>query len=231
MKSYSKIIIFVLILLGSIGAGSATGFFAYKFGTESLQSINLPEVNPSQQLSQNKQLSSQQSTNFEFISEKNILVKVYDYVYYQKKITQGKEKSGQLPLSDSEDSTANSSPENSIQTLKLPLQGEDRGVIIEVADINLEQSSLLLTINLKNNGLEPVKFLYSFLDIKDEKNRSVSSVAEGLPEELPANGQNFSGTVKIPLALLSESQEISLLLTDYPEQQLQLKIPSIPILR
>ena len=223
MKSYSTIIIFLLILLGSIGAGSATGFYAYKFGTQSLESINSPEVNPSQKLANNNQLSSQKSTNLQFISEKDILVRVYDHVYYQKQATQEKQKSGQP--------SDQASTKNSTQTLKLPLQGEDRGVIIEVADINQEQSSLLLTVNLKNNGQQPVKFLYSFLDIKDEQNQSVSAIAEGLPEELPANGQNFSGTVKIPLALLSESKEISLSLTDYPDQELQLKIPSIPILR
>ena len=231
MKSYSTIIIFVLILLGSLSAGSATGFLAYKFGTKSLQSINSPEVNPNQKLTNNNQQSSQKSTNFQIIPEKDILVKVYDYVYYQKKAAQEKQKSGQSSAQASEKNTANSSPKKSTQRLKLPLQGQDKGVIIEVADINQEQSSLLLTVNLKNNGQQSVKFLYSFLDIKDDKNRSVSAVAEGLPEELPANGQNFSGTVKIPLALLNESEEISLSLTDYPDQELQLKIPSIPILR
>ena len=224
MKSYSKIIIFLLILLGSVGAGSATGFYVYKFGTQSLESINSPEVNPTEKLANNNQLSSQKSTSVQFISEKDILVRVYDHVYYQKQATQEKQKSAQP--SDQASAKKNSTP-----TLELPVQGEDRGVIIEVADINQEQSSLLLTVNLKNNGQQPVKFLYSFLDIKDEQNKSVSAVTEGLPEELPANGQNFSGTVKIPLALLSESQEISLSLTDYPDQELQLKIPSIPILR
>ena len=225
MKSYSALLIFLLILLGSLSAGGATGFMAYKFGTQSLQSVNSPEVNPSQKLAHNNQLSPGKPKSFQIIPEKDILVKVYDYVYYQKRATPDGQSSHRLS-----DKT-NSSPENSPQTLRLPLQGRDRGVTIEVADINQDQGSLLLTVNLKNNGRQPVRFLYSFLDIKDERNKTVSAITEGLPRELPANGQNFSGTVKIPLLLLNESQEISLSLTDYPGQQLQLKIPSIPVLR
>jgi hypothetical protein len=231
MKSHSTFLIFVLILLGSLSAGGATGFMTYKFGIQSLRNINSPETNSSQKLVNNHQPSSPKSTTFKIIPEQDILVKVYDYVYAQKKALQGEQTSNQPSAQPGAENSPNSSPDKPPQRLQLPLQGQDRGVIIEVADINQEQGTLLLTVNLKNNGQRPVKFLYSFLDIKDEQNKSVSAIAEGLPEELPANGQNFSGTVRIPLALLNESQEISLNLTDYPDQELQLTIPSIPILR
>ena len=59
----------------------------------------------------------------------------------------------------------------------------------------------------------------------------MSAITEGLPGELPADGQEFSGTVSIPTALLEDSKKLSLTLTDYPDQKLQLKMSEIPVVR
>jgi hypothetical protein len=39
----------------------------------------------------------------------------------------------------------------------------------------------------------------------------------------------FYGTVSIPTALLENAKEVSLTLTDYPGQKLQLQISGIPV--
>jgi hypothetical protein len=84
---------------------------------------------------------------------------------------------------------------------------------------------------MKNDGSNPVRFLYSFLNVTDDQGRALSAITEGLPGELPANSQEFTGTVSIPTALLEDAKKLSLTLTDYPDQKLQLKMAEIPVNR
>ncbi len=88
---------------------------------------------------------------------------------------------------------------------------------------------LLLRVKMQNKGADSVRFLYSFLDVTDDKGRTLSASTEGLPAELPANGPTFSGTVSIPTALLDDVNKVSLALTDYPAQQLKLEVSNIPV--
>ena len=89
--------------------------------------------------------------------------------------------------------------------------------------------ALLLKVKMQNKGADSVHFLYSFLDVTDDKGRTLSASADGLPAELPANGPTFSGTVSIPTALLDDVKRISLALTDYPAQKLRLEVSNIPV--
>ena len=91
--------------------------------------------------------------------------------------------------------------------------------------------SLLLKLNFKNEGAKAVQFLYSFLDVTDDQGRTLSANTQDLPEELPANGQIFSGTLSIPMVLLDDVKKLSLTLTDYPEQQLRLQVSNIPLIK
>lgn len=89
----------------------------------------------------------------------------------------------------------------------------------------------MLNVRLKNEGGDAVRFLYSFLNVTDNQGRALSAITDGLPGELPATGEEFSGTVSIPSALLEDAKTLSLTLTDYPDQKLQLKMSEIPIAR
>ena len=64
-----------------------------------------------------------------------------------------------------------------------------------------------------------------------EQGRALSAITEGLPGELPPDGQEYNGTVSIPSALIENAQKLSLTLTDYPDQRLQLKMSEIPVAR
>jgi hypothetical protein len=240
MNKNSTFMVLGFILASSLTAGAATGYIAYRFGSEALTGVKSPQENPTQKLTKSKNVSSQKSQSFQIIPEKDILVQVYDYVYAQKEASKTKteasktktENSSPQKSSQSKSETAAPSPQSSNSSAAkpdFPITGEDQGVKMEVANIYQEQGSLLLSVNLKNNSQNKVKFLYSFLDIKDEKNMSISAIADGLPPELPANGEEFSGKITIPLSLLSNSQTISMTLTDYPDQKITLNIPSIPI--
>ncbi len=120
---------------------------------------------------------------------------------------------------------------NSAKSTAFPIRNSSEGVTLEVSHTQLEGSSLTLNINMKNEGSESVRFLYSFIDVRDDRGRALSAIPDGLPAELPANGQNFSGKLRIPRTLLNKSQNISLTLTDYPDQKLELKLEKIPVAR
>ena len=98
-----------------------------------------------------------------------------------------------------------------------------------VVDAKRQGSAIILNVELKNDSPKAVNFLYSFLDIQDDQGRALSGITDGLPQLLPANGDNFSGTIKVPSVLLNGTKTVSLSLTDYPDQNLELSIGDIPV--
>lgn len=112
---------------------------------------------------------------------------------------------------------------------QFPLKSQDQGVTLVVNSASQLGDSLLLNITLKNEGTQAVQFLYSFLNVTDEQGRTLAAYTNGLPDELPANGEEFFGTVSIPIALLENAKKLSLALPDYPGQKLHLKISDIPV--
>jgi hypothetical protein len=110
-----------------------------------------------------------------------------------------------------------------------PVTAESEGVTLAVQSARYSGGDLLLKVKMQNKGTDSVRFLYSFLDVTDDKGRTLSASTEGLPAELPASGPAFSGTVSIPTALLDDVKKVSLSLTDYPDQKLKLEVSNIPV--
>ena len=194
-----------------------SGFLGFTLGHEALKSVSQPHINPIKKLTGTQE--SDQPKGFTIVKEREILVKVYDRIHGQK--TEAAEEQPQKTSSEPDEKKAS----------VFPLKTEDGGVVLEVLKANKDQDSLLLDISLKNNGSNPVRFLYSFLEVKNDQNQPLGAITDGLPGEIPASGKDFLGTVSVPLSLLDNAQEISLELTDYPDQKLQLEIPKIPVAR
>ena len=205
-----------------IGAGSVSAYFAFNMGHEALKGVEKPDINPSKKLV-GKPKTDEPRKGLTLVKERDVIVKFYNHTHgTQKKDTEKKpeaEKSVEAPQTEAEKLLA-----------KFPLKAQDGDVTMEVVKPSLDREAYLLNVTLKNDSRKAVKFLYSFLDVRDKEEKPLSAITDGLPAELPANGELFSGTVKIPLALLKDTKEISLTLTDYPEQRLQLRIPAIPVL-
>jgi hypothetical protein len=228
MKMNSAVVITSLFLLMMMGAGSVSAMFGYKLGYESLKGVSQPNVNPTRKL-RDAETSETENKGLVLVDERKILVKNYDYIdaHKNKKKTNTNEvKNEDKPAKETQESEEKDKKEQ-----VLALKTENQAILLEAVKISEEDVSLLLNVNLQNNGNRAVRFVYSFLEIKDDKNKILSAIAEGLPSELPANGNKFSGTVRIPLSLLRESEKLSLTLTDYPDQKIQLKIDNIPVLK
>lgn len=226
--------ILVSIMLGS---GMASGVYSYKMGYESLKGVSQPDVNPTKKLS-NSQKTSGEYQEFVPVKEKDILKKVDTYIKSKKnaksspaKANNQKDKSNEkkqssLNLLDSTDSN-----QKAKQTVSFPLKVQDQGVTLEVEKAIERGNSLLLDVTLQNHGEKAVQFLYSFLEVRDNQGNSLSAITNGLPAQLPANGENFRGKIQISGTSGREGQQLSMRLTDYPDQKLQLSIANIPVVR
>ena len=222
------LLIFVLLLM-MLAGGGASAYLGYLMGKEALKVVTQPDTNSQEPVGKTKtKVGSHKGLNI--IDEREILVNVHDHIFYETKKINNKNSTQSLiqPKSSlvSKESEQQTSPAGFV-----PIKDSSGGVTIEVAQAKFQNNSLVLGVNLKNEGSNPVRFLYSFMDIKDDQNRSLSAITEGLPGELPANGQEFQGNLIVPLSLLNNSRNISLTLKNYPEQELELKLEKISVTR
>lgn len=237
MKFNSTVALTLILLAMMLGAGFVSSMWGFTLGHEALKGVTQPDVRPTKKLADNQQTSSGKE-GVPILREEDILTNVNAYM-------NGK---GEQPKTDNKEAQANNSRQSETEEkpspepfsieasftstdskLKLPIKSQDRGVTLEVRSANQQGGSLLLNVSLKNEGGNAVRFLYSFLNVTDDQGRALSAITEGLPGELPANGEEFSGTVSIPTALLENAKKLSLTLTDYPDQKLQLKMSEIPV--
>ena len=225
MKFNSTVALTLILLVMMLGAGTVSALWGFTLGHEALKGVTQPDINPAKKLGDNRQVSEGQK-ELKFVDEREILIRVYDHTHGKGEKPRGAadkdEQEKQSAIEDGEDLA--STPRSNF-----PLKDRDQGVTLEVLKATQQEGSLLLDVKLRNDGSKAVRFLYSFLDVRDEQDRPLSAITDGLPGEVPANGENFSGTVRIPMALLNNAQQLSLALSDYPEQQLQLKISAIPV--
>ncbi|NEP43386.1 MAG: hypothetical protein F6K35_30845 [Okeania sp. SIO2H7] len=215
------ILVSLALLALMIGAGATTGSWGYKLGREALKGITQPDVRPTNSLTGSGSLSGKGEVVF--LKEKNILANVNKAIASGKVAEEKKAKENAGKEKEEKAKTATSAEK------KLPIVSKDRGVVLEVYKVRRWGNSLVLDVNLKNEGEQSVRFLYSFLNVTDSEGRVLSASTEDLPGEIPPNGRRYYGIVTIPLALLDDAKQLSLGLTDYPNQQLQLKMSGIPV--
>jgi hypothetical protein len=229
----------LILLAMMLGAGFVSAMWGFTIGHEALKGVTQPDVRPTKKLAENQQVSLGKE-GVPILREEDILVNVNEYIkgkIKDSKSENAEEKDNQADKTQSQQkptptpSATQASFTTTNPSLKLPVKSQDRGVTLEVRSATQQGGSLLLNVSLKNDGTNPVRFLYSFLNVTDDQGRALSAITEGLPGELPPNSEAFSGTVSIPTALLEDAKKLSLTLTDYPDQKLQLKMSEIPVAR
>lgn len=214
MKINPAVALTFILLTLMLGSGVISATWGFAIGREALKGITQPDSRPT-----NKVNRKGNDTR-----EELVLVKEEDVL-----------KTVKERMGDTGRSTAPSpasSPQSKADTptgAKLPLSAQDQGVTFQVTGIRRKGDALMLDVAMKNDGTQPVKFLYSFLNVTDDKGRVLTTDTTGLPAELAAKSDRFTGTVSIATSMLEDAQKLSLQLTDYPDQKLQLKMANIPI--
>ncbi|BAY13552.1 hypothetical protein [Calothrix sp. NIES-2098] len=231
MKLNSTVLLTLILLTLMLGAGSVSAFWGFTLGSSALKGVSTPDGRPTSKFTSSKS-SNSQSGNLALLKEEEILKIVKARIEGKTKAA----KSEKLDEDDEDTNTNKQKPEEKpteVAEEKLqkgfPVTAENKGVTFSVQSARYSGGDLLLKVKMQNKGADSVRFLYSFLDVTDDKGRTLSASTEGLPAELPANGPAFSGTVSIPTALLDDVKKVSLALTDYPAQQLKLEVTNIPV--
>jgi hypothetical protein len=224
-------VILTLLLLGMMfGAGATSAKLGLTLGTEALKEITQPEISPTRNRKEQEE-GLGKGNAITFLSEEQILQRV-------KAIEEGKVPAEKPPEKKAEakkpDQPA-AEPQKAAAPKKaegnFPLTSKSQDVTFNINSVQKDGSWLFMDVSLKNDSDRSVQFLYSFLNITDERGRALSATTEGLPGELPADQKNYEGKIKISTALLDDAKQLSLTLTDYPDQQLQLQISNIPVVR
>lgn len=222
----STVVLTLILLALMFGAGVTSSVWGFTLGREALKGTTQPDVRPSSNAG-GKQGTPAKGDQVSILKEKDILKIVkarVDGRDPEKLATQNaKDKASSKPATAKKPATGQNA------SAKFPMNSRDGGITLEVSAANQRGNSMLLDVSMKNEGSQAVRFLYSFLNVTDNQGRPLSATAEDLPAELPPNGQVFYGTVSIPTALLENAKELSLTLTDYPGQKLQLQIAGIPV--
>ncbi len=219
----SSIVLTLNLLALMFGAGLSSASWGFSLGREALKGITQPDTRPTNNVAIAKG-SLNHREGLVLLEEEKIIVNIRNF------ILNGGIVEEKTTKKDSKKKQAQAKPSEATQPQQsFPIISSDSGVVLEVNDVRRWGNSLVLDVNLKNEGDQAVRFLYSFLNVIDDQGRILSASTEDLPGELPPNGRRYYGIITIPIALLDNAKELSLELTDYPDQKLDLKMSKIKI--
>jgi hypothetical protein len=214
MKLNSTIGLTLVLLATMLVTGVVSALAGMNMGKEALKGITQPDTRPTNSVGNRKEGGGDRKDELIILREDKIIATV-------------KARMGGKPTADVKTDTPETKKAEA--AAKFPITDESKGVSFEVKSVEQQGDALVFSVSLKNESDNSVKFLYSFLELKDDQGRTLSSNTEGLPSELPPDKQPYAGTVRVPAASTDNVQKVSLLLSDYPNQQVQLELSEIPI--
>jgi hypothetical protein len=229
MKLDSTVILTLTLLTLMLGAGSVSAFWGFTLGSSALEGVSSPDARPTNKFANSKANSSGPEGAI-MLSEKEILKTVEARIEGKSKTSAKKRQNKKNTEPQGIEKTPPVEQEEKLQA-GFPLKADSEGVSLSVQSARFSGGALELQVKMQNRGSETARFLYTFLDVTDDKGRTLSASTEGLPAELPPEGPIYNGRVIVPTALLDDVKKISLTLTDYPAQKLRLEVSDIPIER
>lgn len=102
-------------------------------------------------------------------------------------------------------------------------------VVMNVLSVQRQGGAVVLNVTMQNNSNRTVRFLYSFMDVRDNNGRALSASTSGLPGELPPGSPVYGGVVRIPEIFVQGASSVSLSLPDYPSQSMWLQVGGVPL--
>ncbi len=217
------------LLILMIGAGIFSAMGGFSLGSEALKGVTQPDSRPNKS-SSNASASNANANKPRGNGQAEMpLFKEEDILKAAKEKVNTSLKAGAKPDQVDPKDKFKDPPEDKKTTGKFPFTHKDKGVTLEVTASRRQEDTLVLDLALKNDSDQPVKFLYSFLTITDDQGRILNGETTGLPPELAAKSDRSNGTVKVSSALLANASTVSLQLTDYPNQKIQLEVSDIPV--
>lgn len=229
----STAVLTLILVALMLMTGSVSAFLGFSMGSSALKGVTSPDGRPTSKLISSKN-NDLQSVPISFLKEEDIINQV------KKRIEQNKTKINRTKKVEEDEETVSTSTKDKSQQKAqelpeeppqpgFPVVAESEGVNMSVQSASYSGGQLILKVKMHNQSNESVRFLYSFLDVTDDRGRVLTATTDGLPAELPGNGPIFTGKISIPTALLNDVSSLTLSLTDYPAQKLKLQLSDIPV--
>ncbi|MER3492356.1 MAG: hypothetical protein C4323_08450 [Mastigocladus sp. ERB_26_2] len=231
MKLNSTVVLTLTLLALMLGAGSLSAFLGFDIGSKALKGVTSPDSRPTTKFASAKTGNSQHG-GLVLLKEEEILKTVKARIEGKSKTPKSEQEEEEETETVSNKQKPEEKPQEEVEEKPqpgFPVSAESDGVNLSVQSARYSGGALQLRVKMQNKGKNSVRFLYSFLDVSDDKGRTLSASTDGLPSELPNNSPAYTGTISIPTALLDDVKSISLSLTDYPAQQLKLEVSDIPV--
>jgi hypothetical protein len=225
MKFNSTVVYTFVLLFLMIGAGVASAVSGFSMGREALKGITQPDSRPNKGKANKTGVVAKE--DLQLLKEEDIVKSMKERIDSSAK--NGAKAPEKPEKSEKEKITTEKPKDVKTAKVELPVTTESEGVAMEVLSRRQEGDSTLFEVAMKNTSDRPVSFRYSFMNITDNKGQMVSAEAIGLPEALPAKSEKFSGSVKIATGSLEKVENVTLQLSDYPEQKIQLRLTDIPV--
>ena len=227
MRLDSTVILTLTLLTLMLSTGSVSAFWGFTLGSAALEGVSTPDSRPTNKFA-NSKTNSSTPEGVIMLKEKEILKAVKARIEGKNKNAANKRQNRGNRKGSKVEQTISAKKEEKLQP-GFPIKAENDGVSLSVQSARFSGGALELQVKMQNKSSETARFLYTFLDVIDDKGRTLSASTEGLPAELPPQGPTYIGKVIIPTALLDEVKKISLTLTDYPAQKLRLEVSDIPV--
>lgn len=201
-------------------AGSLSALGGYLFGRESLRGVTQPVVNP---------ILGDVSSEGETATPRQTFLQESEIIAQAEGMRANKSKPTPAPPSVTPSPTQ--SPENSqaLGAAGFPKVVTVEGVKLAVNSVSQVNGDLVLGVTLINQSPVDVQFIYTYLEITSDQGTPLIAITKGLPTEVPAKSESYSGTIHIPLTSLAEVKTLNLSLTDFPNQDIQISIQDIPV--
>jgi hypothetical protein len=222
MKINATVTFTFALLFLMLGASLASSMAGFSVGREALKGITQPDSRPNK----GKAKTANNSAQKEGIA----LMKEEDIIKSMKERIDGSAKTGAARTDDKDKDNKDAAKVEAPKVdVKFPIVTAAQGVTMEVVSSRKEGEATMLDVTIKNGAAQPVQFRYTFLTVTDDQGRVVTAETIGLPSELPANSETFSGSVKLASKTLQGAKSVTLQLSDYPEQKVQLRVQDVPI--
>lgn len=230
MKINSTVVLTLILLTLMLGAGSVSAFLGFSMGSSALKGVSSPDGRPTSKFASNRN-NNAESDRVNLLKEEDIIKAVKARIKDNKTDNKAQKREEEEEITAKKSEAAQKREEVAEEKLEpgFPVVAESEGVTMSVQSVRYSGGDLILRVKMQNQANDTVRFLYSFLDVTDDKGRTLSAITEGLPAELPGKGPTFTGTISIPTALLDDVSSVSLALTDYPAQKLKLQVSDIPV--
>ena len=227
LSSGAQFTFFLLGIMFLIGA--VTGGVGYFFGRNSLRGITQPDLNPFLNASTDPSEAPRQSLSF--LKEEELIKKVQAQTRGSTAKPETPEKKDKDKPGQDEDDKKTEAKQPDVQKAdgSFPIRLESGNVKMDIRSLVQKDDEIVLNVAMVNGSDNPVQFIYTFLDITDNKGYSLSSEVIGIPETLQAKSDTHVGTIRVLDTPPGAATRLSLSLTDYPDQKVNLKIKDIPV--